>query len=115
MALDSVTQYAFVHLAAFLLGSNYKTPSIVPDRLQQYNNPMTTQFINDLETRRKSCDMSVSELCRRAEVGRPFYHRLVAGTARPGLRTAEKLANVLGMRIEWPVIWASPTDSDGDG
>ena len=44
-------------------------------------------------------ELSVSEAARRAEMARPYLHRMLRGDQEPSLRVAARLAEALGLEL----------------
>jgi DNA-binding phage protein len=57
------------------------------------------EFIEHVEAEMERQGISLSELARRAECGRPYLHRVLARTQSPSLEWAEKVAAALGMQF----------------
>ena len=59
-----------------------------------------TEFVKLVEHRRKELGFSIAELARKAKVGRPYLHRVLASQQDPSLEWAEKVARPLGLKIK---------------
>lgn len=57
------------------------------------------EFVKSVEKRRKELGLSISELARKAKVGRPYLHRVLSGEQDPSLRWAEKIGRPLGLKV----------------
>lgn len=49
-----------------------------------------------LRKKRMDAHLSEAETARRAGIAQPFYHNIEMGTKNPSVRTAKKIAAVLG-------------------
>jgi transcriptional regulator with XRE-family HTH domain len=57
------------------------------------------EFIEQVNARLDQTGMSISELARTAQVGRPYLHRILSGEQVPSLTIAEAIANAIGLKI----------------
>ena len=58
-------------------------------------------FIGIVKTEIDRTHMSMSELARVAECGRPYLHRVLSGEQSPSLEWVEKISRALGIRVRF--------------
>ena len=57
------------------------------------------EFIEKVRQEMKRQDISMSQLARDVQVGRPYLHRVLAGEHTPSLEWAERVADYLGFTV----------------
>lgn len=66
---------------------------------RHHGTSFVVEFVQAVEQEMKKQGMTLTELARRAKIGRPYLHRVLSGEHAPTLEWAEKVAAVLGLAI----------------
>lgn len=56
-------------------------------------------FVEIVNAELERQEMSISELARRADISRPYVHRILSREQMPSLELAEKVLAALGFRV----------------
>lgn len=57
-------------------------------------------FRHAVKRQLKKTGMSMAHLAKEAEIGRPYLYRVLGGKQAPTLPVAERIAKIVGLRIE---------------